>query len=617
MLRHCLATLLLTLPVAAQNLDKFGEQLGQLGAKTPATEISLVADPADARVRPLETLIVRVHAWATKDSDKLRLRRTGTKFRVVEPGGGWVSKPFAWQGADDAKYFEESSNSAWNVFNEATGRFVVKDSVLYTAPAAPGKYTIEAELETKRATIEIQVAADAASRVKAETVSFPPLQASSDPYRRLAEHWAPFLAQETWFQPKSDYPARFDYDGDWQGDNNWDSLETGSSQAYVHYAVMGTGTHFFVIYNVFHPRDYSDRCVVGTCHENDNEGLILTVHKDGSEFGRLQVMQTLAHNNVYTFTADSSVRGGAHSISGAIELQEGSHPAVFIESGGHGIYGSTSEHSRFTLASGEFQGGTGVTMVYKGVAEKPKHANDRLVGYDLLPIYDEWWSKAVDANWGQRTFDSSFDYQPFGGRPALAAAIGSCFMGRKEAANKAKPFWGWHDTGTLKKRILNVGQWALDPAYAVSKTLKFPPGQAFSLDYVYNPFLGVGTPQAVQPARATQALESAAGPGLSAPVSGEAEISVRVDGSVELFINAAEVRAEVTAGAPPVLERADFKVPIPAAPLTSFKLTKTAGRGSVILVEQPTAQNSFAAHVRVEDPKGGADSYRFRLSWTQ
>ena len=108
-------------------------------------------------------------------------------------------------------------------------------------------------------------------------------------FQRLVEHYAPFVAQETWFQPKSDYLARFDLDGDWKGDNNWANAERGSSQAYVHYAVMETDTHWFLVYNFFHPRDYSDKCVAGTCHENDNEGLILTVAKDGSPFGRLQV----------------------------------------------------------------------------------------------------------------------------------------------------------------------------------------------------------------------------------------------------------------------------------------------------------------------------------------
>ena len=68
------------------------------------------------------------------------------------------------------------------------------------------------------------------------------------------------------------------------------------------------------------------------------------------------------------------------------------------------------------------------------------------------------------------------------------------FLGRKFGSNKAKPFWGWHDRRTRKKKVLATGQWALDPAYAVSQNLKIP--GRFSLDYVFNPYLDIGKPPA-------------------------------------------------------------------------------------------------------------------------
>jgi hypothetical protein len=143
--------------------------------------------------------------------------------------------------------------------------------------------------------VQFEVDAAAPARRPEETKSFEPEQPGQDPYRRIAEHYSPFVAQETWFQPKADFLTRFDFDGDWRGDNNWDNLDAGSSQGYVHYAAVETATHVFLHYNFFHARDYSDNCVAGSCHENDNEGIILTVQKDGSEFGRLQVMETLAN----------------------------------------------------------------------------------------------------------------------------------------------------------------------------------------------------------------------------------------------------------------------------------------------------------------------------------
>lgn len=586
-------------PAVAQ-LDKIGEKIAQLGRKLPVTEIRLRTDPPEARVRPFETLVVQVLAYGQDGERKVRLRRTGAVMRVKEPGGGWLSKPFAFQGKDDEPFFEESQSRAWNIFAGASGQFVIKDSFLYTAPENPGKYHLAAELEGKQAEIEIEVSAVAPSRRKTETVNFPPESRRGDPYRALAEHYAPFLAQETWFEPKADYPCRFDFDGDWHGDNNWENLEQGSSQAFVYYAAMETETHWFLTYNIFHARDYSDRCVVGTCHENDNEGIILTIRKDGSPFGRLQVMETLAHNNVYSMTADRRIGRGAHDIDGSIEFYQESHPAVFIESGGHGIYGTLSPHSRYSLARDEFREGTGVTFIYKGVPERPRHANDRLVGYDLLPIYEEWWLKAQEGKWDARTFDDYFLYQPFGDRPAIGFRIGGAFYGRKEAANKAKPFWGWHDSATLKRRILAVGQWGLDPAYAVSRNLRFPADEPFSLDYVYNPYLGID--RRPQPAAETRAPAGAF----------QVEIEADVDGTVDILASGDAARFEVVSGQPVGRNAAHFSAPLPRAEL-DCSVRKLGGRGRVTLLEQPSAANSYTARIRVEDPRAGADFYRVRL----
>ena len=503
-------------------------------AQTVVTEVSIRSDRAPARVRPFGTLILQsliygeqaapaattnsISASTAKVAEsetppepakpKLRLPKAGV-FRVIEPDGGWISKPFKYQGATTEAFHYEQTSGFRGIFSRLNTE-VIQDAVLYTAPEKPGKYTIEAELDGIKGSLVIEVDPEAAPSRPPERIDFPAETRPEERYRTLAEHYAPYVAQETWFDAKADYLARFDYDGDWRGDNNWDSLDEGSSQAYVYYAAMETSTHWFLIYNFFHPRDYSDQCLAGSCHENDNEGLVLTVAKDGTEFGRLQAMETLAHDNVYSYTADSRIRNGIHNIDGPIELHDGSHPVVFIEAGGHGVYGSRGDQSRYSAdrkmfsvrpvtfkfdlgarlsGGGELPAGTGVTYLYKGLAERPKHANDREVGYDLLPIYNHWWLRAAERS---EAFDSFAAYQPSGRRPAMkVVSVGTCFLGRKHAANKAKPFWGWHDRATLKKKLLSPGQWALDPAYAVSQDLRFPPGIPFSLDYIYNQYLGI------------------------------------------------------------------------------------------------------------------------------
>ena len=251
---------------------------------------------------------------------------------------------------------------------------------------------------------------------------------------------------------------------------------------------METDTHWFLIYNFFHPRDYSDKCVAGTCHENDNEGMILIVARDGTGTGRVLAMETLAHNKVYSYRADPRVTGNFHDLDGEMLFYRGSQPVVFIHSGGHGVYGP-GRHSGYSLHEDRFHGGTGVTYIYKGVAERPRHAADREVGYDLLPIRDHWWLPAHNGSrTPSRAFSAYFAYEPVGGRPGAAfERLAGAFLGRRHGIDMAKPFWGWHDNETAKAGVLATGQWSLDPAYSVTRNLTLP--GPVSLEYTYNPYL--------------------------------------------------------------------------------------------------------------------------------
>ncbi len=623
-------------------------------AQLRVTELTARTDPADARVRPLESLVIQARAYGEvsqgdgSETEKVRLQRNGARFELKGSQGGWFSKPFRFQGKDDESFYQERGSGLGAVLlGLATGRFALQDAVLFTASEKAGRYVVEVSLDGKTASVEIEVTPNAPSRRPREQTNFGQEAPSNDPYRKLAEHYAPFVAEETWFQPKSDYLARFDLDGDWRGDNNWDRTGVGSSQAYVHYAAMETATHWFLIYNFFHPRDYSDKCVAGTCHENDNEGLILTIAKDGSTHGRLQTMETLAHNNIYSYQNDRQVKKGVHNFDGKVELHDGSHPVIFIESGGHGVYGSKDHHSRYSLSRDEFSAGTGVTYSYKGKAERPKHPNDRNVGYQLLPIYEHWWLRAHQGTAkGGRAFDAYYAYQPYGLRPRpKQAEIAGSFLGRKHGSNKAKPFWGWHDNHTRKKKVVATGQWGLDPAYSVSQNLRFP--GRFSRQYVYNPYLGIGSPRTLAsvstplsaasppPPRSSlpervgggQSGWNGAGAGLEAfqaPRSkdynssskrGQFDIRMHVDGEVDFFVQADTIRYRVLSGRPPEDDGSEHSQPIPRATFRRFELEKKDGRGQITLVEPPSAANNFTASLRISDPKGSDDRYHARLRW--
>ena len=423
-----------------------------------------------------------------KADNSKKIQSNDWKVILTTKNSGWLSKPFLFQ-----EEGEKTKSGIENFIKQGLGAASAKDSILFTAPGKPGKYTIKITAGNLSKEVTIEVSNSAQSSNNAETYNFSSEAKSADPYFYLAEHYAPFIAQETWFNPKADYLARFDYDKNWKGDDNWENLEKGSSQAFVYYTVMETKTHWFVIYNFFHARDYSDVCIVGTCHENDNEGLILTVRKDGSKFGKIEVMETLAHNNIYSFTNDKQIKKGIHNIDEKIDFYKGVQPIIFIEAGGHGVLASSHKTSFFSSEKMDFTQNTGVTYLYKNKAEKPKNSNDRNVGYALLPIYEEWWSRGnQETDNSNETFDNFYFYEPFGNRPiASAKFIAGAFKGRTASDNMAKPFWAWHDNKTKKKKVLNTGQWALDPAYSITVSLSFPSDKPVSTEYIFNPYLQI------------------------------------------------------------------------------------------------------------------------------
>ncbi len=465
-------------------------------------ELKISAADAKPRVRPGEAIVLQIKAYGRIEKEGAETRRgrveaSGFALKTTPAEGGWFSKGFRFQGTDNEKILQEDESGWKAILGQVANRFVGKDAVLYTAPDTPGTYTIEASGtyggQYVTAQIAVEVVNDAPARFVLSAAQPAPV-ADNGRYRKMAEHYAPFIAQETWFDARADYLHRFDYDGDWNGDNNWDNLDKGAPHAYVYYAGMETATHWFLTYNFFHPRDYSDNCLAGTCHENDNEGVILTIRKDGSEFGRLDLMETLAHNNVYTYTNRRDLRAKLHNVDGALALVEETHPVVFLEAGGHGALGGADKKSFYNPSTGKWKQNTGVTYRYKGKAEVPKGGGvDREVGYELLPIETEWWAKHEQGDgWRAKTFADYFEYRPFGNRPrGKGAQYAGAFLGVKHSANKARPFWGWFDTRGRQKKVLAPGQWALDPAYSVFQSLQFPKGEEWSMDYVYNPYLGI------------------------------------------------------------------------------------------------------------------------------
>ena len=587
----------------------------------PVTKIAFRVEPESRRLKPGESAVVQVKLY----NEKGRLRQANASLSVAPNDGGWISKPFRFQGQDPEPFVETASSTFGRIFGSIAGQFTVKDAVLYTAPDRPGRYRIEAALGTIRESVEFTVEDSAPSLAKPEQWRFNPEAPSADPYRKLAERYAPFVAQETWFDWKADALCRFDYDGDWDGGNNWDNLGAGSTQAYVYYAAIETKSHWFLTYNFFHARDYSDNCVAGTCHENDNEGIILTIRKDGSEFGDLETMETLAHNMVYSYTSNPGIGRNAHNVEGPIALID-QRPVVFLEAGGHGALGGSDKKSFFDPASGKWKQNTGLTYVYKGRAERPRFNMDREVGYELLSIYDHWWSRARDraSNEGGRAFSAYYRYAPFGNRPGIRGEVAGSFFGLKHGADKAKPFWGWHDLTTQRRKILATGQWGADPAYAITQNLRFPSDRPVSLEYTFNPYLDVNTPgpafAAVSKAIAVEVPAAVASNPTPAPATptaaeldradeGSCTLDLKVDGGAAISFDNGQPRFDTLAGRPVEPVKTECTAAVSTLPV-KFALEKREGRGDVRLADSNTGR------VEIQDPARGDSLYRIILRWT-
>lgn len=189
--------------------------------------------------------------------------------------------------------------------------------------------------------------------------------------------------------------TNFDFDGNWNGKDNWENA--GLTQyyenfhAYVYYAIIESESHYFITYMFFHPRDTGTKVGGADSHENDSEGCRVIVEKDGSYWGRIQRLETIAHEDYYTYWNPNLING--------------SRPAVFVLERKHAVYGTNHAESEgdcwicFSEYLRECQvfpscEGTGVGYWYAGRgAEAPTNLNDRDVSYELINIESTLWPR--------------------------------------------------------------------------------------------------------------------------------------------------------------------------------------------------------------------------------
>ncbi|MBI4268188.1 MAG: PGF-pre-PGF domain-containing protein, partial [Chloroflexi bacterium] len=300
-------------------------------------------------------------------------------------------------------------------------------------------------------------------------------------YDQLAEYWAPVWYQDTdSSKPRADYITNVNFDSDWISDNNKDNIDsTYPLKAYVYYwvveAKVNTQKYWFIGYADFHPWDW--KSIEG--HENDMEGVLLVVKDDGSSFGMLEHLITLAHDFSWTYS------GAGIDVLNA-------RPRIYLESQGHGPYGNRADSYLYLIYLRDqidnlfwydnknnyenFPGGDGIVYYYGGssyskgesgsikkVAEEPSNGNDRDVSYDLRSI-DELWAKRNDTQLFRGPFGAFNDND-----------------------GKAKPPWAWDirsDNVVLKGITLRAPAFFYTPADVVAFLIPVQPFVNAQITYI-------------------------------------------------------------------------------------------------------------------------------------
>ncbi|MBP6385267.1 MAG: hypothetical protein KA327_01475 [Pseudarcicella sp.] len=208
---------------------------------------------------------------------------------------------------------------------------------------------------------------DASQRVAATAIS------SYD----LAQNYAPIITQDVDVTGgicsnssrtgSADWIAPVNYDGDWKGLNNWDNLTNGRSsgklKGVLYYNTASTSTHWYILYSVFHPRDWTDFLCDLDSHENDMEGILVCASRggiNGQSFGAIEYVSTIFHTSNKNYKNSELLYK-----NGKIQM--------FIESKGHGIrkYESSSDqdgsHIEYALGINNLQP-VGTTASYKLVS---------------------------------------------------------------------------------------------------------------------------------------------------------------------------------------------------------------------------------------------------------
>lgn len=334
--------------------------------------------------------------------------------------------------------------------------------------------------------------------------------------RDVVSRYAPVILQDTDPRERNppywDFITAHDFDGNRVGRDNEDNLrrlDPPQLPAVVYYALTESQTHYFIVYSFFHPLDW-DRVpwwIPKTWHENDMENVQVVVRKASREQPEAIVATAIqAHARTrFEFNEDfGRCRHHRCRTNPGIALAKAdgtrTHPVVYVQYGGHGIYSA----SRSAFVPARVRRGD-LERVFVLHAAEPGQGESYVAGkwdyqYALRSTYAELW---YPSQWGLEfgdgeLLDGSFSYSDDGlCHPAVPRHYDSFRPGRDDAG--ILPFAFSHDLHSS-----DLGALFFDPARKYPKLFQLQ--GRWSTRYLHNPYRGI-----LHGSRAPNTLKRAAG----------------------------------------------------------------------------------------------------------
>ena len=295
-------------------------------------------------------------------------------------------------------------------------------------------------------------------------------------HEEIAIHYAPQIDQAVNVLlsagGKGDFITAVNYDGDWSCLNNWENLTKGDLGAVVYYSVQETADRYYVGYYFYHPRD--DAEVWLDRHENDLEGIMLSIPKGEDGYLSPEMMYTQGHGNLFFYFADGKTEAdmlaGSHfggALATAIQGPNADRPHIYICPNGTLINQGHSVESAANHSTYWSVGNSGVRYVCGGQAVTPNFWNgafeENLCSYELRPLAELW----------------AFRNGPYDGSGVFGSY--GAFDGDNFGEDKANPPWAWRN-----KTVYGFGgSFLSDPVWTFNRAVS---GLDLSANYLSNPF---------------------------------------------------------------------------------------------------------------------------------